>query len=476
MSTETHLITPDLDAHFREQMGRWTIPGAVLGVLRDGARESRAYGVASLETGCPVRPDTLFLIGSISKVFTATLVMTLVDDGTLDLDTPVATYLSDLRLADERARDIITLRQLLSHQSGLFGDYLEDFGMGDDALARCVATYATLRQLTNPGELWAYCNSGFMLAGRVVEVVTGQSFEAAMRERVFAPLGLERSFFFAHEAIVYPNAVGHALKAPGGDEHEVRRAYLLGRNVAPAGGIVADAGDLLTFAEFWMGDGTGRGGRVLSAAAMATMGTPRVRAPGYAAAGYGEWGGVGWAIRFLDGVKVIEHGGSLRGFQVKLKIVPARRFAIAVLTNSGRGGVVGDRVAEWAFDHDLGLRAPTPAPITLPDDVLARFAGRYRADDEEVTFTVQDGGLRRDVRTTDPVSNREEISPPNVLRPLPDREFVVVTQDENEGSRIDFIEGDGGVIRFLRMDGRLYDPVPFDPDNVSSGSRGRSRG
>ncbi|HEY7780088.1 MAG TPA: serine hydrolase domain-containing protein [Ktedonobacterales bacterium] len=476
MSTEAHLITPDLDARMREQMSRWTVPGAVLGVLRDGARESRAYGVASLETGYPVRPDTLFLIGSVSKVYTATLVMTLVDDGKLDLDAPVVTYLPDLRLADERARDTITLRQLLSHQSGLFGDYLEDFGMGDDALARCVATYDALRQLTNPGELWAYCNSGFMLAGRVVEVVTGQPFEAAMRERVFAPLGLERSFFFAHEAIVYPNAVGHAIKTPGGDEHEVRRAYLLDRNVAPAGGIVADASDLLTFAEFWMGDGTGRGGRVLSTAAMTAMGNPQVRAPHYAAAGYAEWGGVGWAIRYLDGERVIEHGGSLSGFQVKLKIVPARRFAIAVLTNSGRGGVVGDRVADWAFDHALGLRAPTPVPISLPDDARARFAGRYRVDNEEVTLTIQDGGLRRDVRITDPDSNREEIYPPNVLKPLSDREFVVVTQDENEGSRIDFIEGDGGAIRFLRMDGRLYDRVRFDPDNVSSGSRGENRG
>src|SRR5690348_14699797 len=107
MIPESSLITPDLDAQVRERMARWTVPGVVLGVLHDGARETRAYGVTSLETGYPVRPDTLFLIGSISKVYTAALVMALVDDGTLDLDTPVATYLPDIRLADERARDII---------------------------------------------------------------------------------------------------------------------------------------------------------------------------------------------------------------------------------------------------------------------------------------------------------------------------------------------------------------------------------
>ena len=461
METESSLMTSELDACIHKQMARWTVPGLTVGVLQGGEREIRAYGVTSLETSYPVRADTLFLIGSIGKVYTAALVMTLVDEGTLDLDAPVVTYLSNLRLADERARDTITLRQLLTHQSGLFGDYYDDFGMGDDALARCIASFPTLRQLTIPGELWAYCSSGFMLAGRIIEVVTGMPFESAMRERILAPLGLTRSFFFAHEAIVYPTAVGHALTTPGGDEHEVRRAYLLPRNVAPAGGIIADASDLLAFGAFFMGDGTWKGRRVLSPAALEAMLTPQVRAPNYAAGGFAEWGGLGWAIRFLDGVKVVEHGGSLRGFEVKLKLVPERRFAIAILTNSGRGGVLGNRVAEWALDHVLGLRAPRPEPTSLPDDALARFTGSYRSSDgeEEVTLTIAEGGLRRVVKVIDPTGNGELIYPPTLLRPLSQREFVVVTPDENEGSQVDFIEGDGGTVRFLRMDGRLYDRI-----------------
>ena len=460
MIAESSLISPDLDAHIREQIARWTIPGVVVGLLRDGERETRAYGVASLETGYPIRPDTLFPIGSISKVYTAALVMTLVDEGRLDLDTPIAAYLPDLTLADVRARDTITLRQLLSHQSGLFGDYYDDFGMGDDALARCVASFDTLRQLSAPGELWAYCSSGFMLAGRIIEVVTGQPFEVAMRKRVFKPLSLDHSFLFAHEAIVYPTAVGHFLKAPGGDEHEVSRNYLLPRNVAPAGGVISDAGDLLTFAEFFMGDGIWNGRRILSPPALETMLAPQVRAANYLAAGFAEWGGIGWAIRFIDGVKVVEHGGSLNGFQVKLKIVPSHNFAIAILTNSGRGGVLGDHVADWALGHILGLRAPKPGLITLLDKSLARFAGRYRfSEGEEATFTVEDGGLRRVIKETDPTSDREQAFPPNLLRPISQREFVVVTQDENEGAQVDFIVGDDGAIRFLRMDGRLYDPV-----------------
>jgi len=460
MGTESSLITPELDAVIQEQMSRWTVPGLVVGVLRDGERETRAYGVTSLETGYHVRPDTIFPIGSIGKVYTAALVMTLVDEGLLDLDAPVVTYLPGLRLADERARDTITLRQLLTHQSGLFGDYYDDFGMGDDALARCVASFSMLRQLHDPGELWAYCSSGFMLAGRIVEVVTGKPFEAAMRQRIFELLGLDHSFCFAHEAITYPTAVGHSLKAPGSDEHEVCRTYLLPRNVAPAGGVISDAGDLLTFAAFFMGDGTWNGRRGLSPAGQEAMLTPQVRAANFAAAGYAEWGGLGWAIRFIEGEKVVEHGGSLNGFEVKLKVIPARRFAIAILTNSGRGGVLGDRVAEWALDHILDLRAPQPQHISLPDDTLARFAGRYRGPEgDEATITVEDGGLTRVISYNAPSSNSEQTSPPNLLRPISERAFVVVTQDENEGSQVDFVEGNDGAIRFLRMDGRLYDPV-----------------
>jgi CubicO group peptidase (beta-lactamase class C family) len=460
MASETSLTALGLEAVITEQMARWTVPGVVVGALHNAERETHAYGVTSLETGYPVRPDTLFPIGSISKVYTAVLVMTLVDEGKLALDVPVMTYLPDLWLADTRARDTVTLRQLLSHQSGFFGDYYDDFGMGDDALARCVASFGTLRQLTAPGELWAYCSSGFMLAGRLIEVVTGQPFEVAMRERVFAPLGLDRSFFFAHEAIVHPTAIGHVLTTPGGDEHEFTRQYLLPRNVAPAGGVISDAGDLLTFAAFSMADGTWNGRRVLSPAAVETLITPQVRAATYLAAGFAEWGGLGWAIRFIDGEKVVEHGGSLSGFQVKLKFVPVRNFAIAILTNSGRGSVLADRVAEWAFNQAPGLSVPMPESGSLSDSPVARFAGRYRFSEvEEAVFTVENGGLRRVVKELDQDSGREQVFPPNLLRPISGHEFIVVSQDENEGAQVDFIFDDAGAIRFLRMDGRLYDPV-----------------
>jgi CubicO group peptidase (beta-lactamase class C family) len=132
-TTET---SATLDESVRGQMARWTIPGVAVGVLRDGTREQHGYGLASIETEQPARPDTLFQVGSTAKVYTATLIMQLVDDGKLALDVPIITYLPALNLADAEALQTITLRHLLSHTSGLLGDYFDDFGLGEDGAPR----------------------------------------------------------------------------------------------------------------------------------------------------------------------------------------------------------------------------------------------------------------------------------------------------------------------------------------------------
>jgi CubicO group peptidase (beta-lactamase class C family) len=457
-SRDDTVLFEHVEPRIREQMARWRVPGVAIGVLRDGQTTARGYGVASLETEAPVRPDTLFQIGSISKVFTATLVMRLVEADQLDLDTPVSTYLPNLKLADAAARDAITLRHLLSHTSGIWGDYFDDFGHGDDALEKAVANYHTLRQVTPPGATWSYCNAGFSLAGRVVERVTGQPFEQAMRERIFAPLGLERSFFFAHEAIVYPVAVGHNQVKPGADEHEVARKYPLPRCVAPAGGIISTVGDLLTFAAFHMGDGaagTGKGERVLSPGSLRAMRTPQTTAANFA-----DEYGIGWALRTVDGAAIVEHGGSTNGFQARLMLVPERGFALAILTNSSRGSALYREICRVALETYLGLREEEEGIVALPEAELARFAGTYRRPDGEIHLTMEDGGLRREMRFHDPLDNKEETFPPNLLKPIGDREFIVVDKDENEGSRVDFLLAGDGTPRFLRMGGRLADYVP----------------
>ncbi|HLG70060.1 MAG TPA: serine hydrolase domain-containing protein, partial [Chloroflexota bacterium] len=216
------------------ELQRWQVPGIALGLRHGGETHTLALGIASLETGFPVLPETLFQIGSISKIVTTTLLMQLVDEGRLALDAPVRAVLPDFRLANEDATRTLTLRHLLMHTGGFFGDRFLDLGPDDGALARAVAGFDTLRQYAPPGAIWAYCNLGFQLAGRMAEVVLGQPFEAAVRERIVAPLGMSRSFYFADEAITYPVATGHNLLLDG--TNEPAHVWARARCRAPQGG------------------------------------------------------------------------------------------------------------------------------------------------------------------------------------------------------------------------------------------------
>ncbi len=179
------------------KMEQWNVPGVAIGIFDGEDVEFAGFGITNIETGQRVAPETLFQVGSISKVFTATLAMTLVDDGMLDLDAPIVSYVPEFELADRDARAKITVRQLLTHTAGFLGDRFDDQGNGDDALERAMRALGDLPQQTAPGELYTYCNAGIDLVGRAVENILGQTFESAMRERVFVPLGLERSTYFA---------------------------------------------------------------------------------------------------------------------------------------------------------------------------------------------------------------------------------------------------------------------------------------
>jgi CubicO group peptidase (beta-lactamase class C family) len=173
----------------RASMERHAVPGAALGIYDSGIEHTEGFGVTSVENPLPVDPDTIFQIGSITKTVTATAIMVLSERGMLDPDEPVRHYLPDLRLADEEVTRKVTIAHLLTHVGGWVGDVLEDTGCGDDALEKIVKRLADAPQLTPLGEVWSYNNSGFYVAGRVVEVVSGKAFEVAIRELVLSPWG-----------------------------------------------------------------------------------------------------------------------------------------------------------------------------------------------------------------------------------------------------------------------------------------------
>src|SRR5215210_2160149 len=259
-----------LDAKIEAAMADHHIPGVAVGVYHQGQEYVRGYGLTNVDYPQPVDGDTLFRIASITKTFTGTTVMRLVEQGLLDLNAPVRTYLPDFRVADEMASERVTLRDCLNHSAGWLGDYSHDFGRGEDALARYVASMADLPQLTPPGTQFAYSNSALAVAGRVIEVVTGQSYEDAVRELLIDPLGLDHTRFFTDQFAGYPMAGGHTVA----DKTAVfgPDLWYWPRTGHPSGGLISSARDLLHYARFHLGDGRAPDGTaLLTPASLAAM-------------------------------------------------------------------------------------------------------------------------------------------------------------------------------------------------------------
>lgn len=166
---------PELQARILEGMKTFQVPGLALGIIQDGQWFAEGFGVTSIKNPLPVTTDTLFQIGSTSKTVTATIIMILTEQGKLELDAPVKTYLPNLELKDADVAARVTVRHLLNHTAGWAGDLFVGTGDGDNALELYVQKMRDLPQLTPLGEVWHYNNAAFGLAGRVIEVVTGQA-------------------------------------------------------------------------------------------------------------------------------------------------------------------------------------------------------------------------------------------------------------------------------------------------------------
>ena len=170
------------------------VVGAQVSVLADGQVVDAAAGVLNTGTGAAVTSSALFQIGSITKIWTATLVVQLVNEGLLDLDRPVRDVLPDFRLAEERAAAVVTVRQLLTHTAGFEGDrFVEPDADDADTIETYVAQLAATAQISPPGELHSYCNAGYVVLGRIVEVLRATPFHAALRDLLVAPLAWRTS-------------------------------------------------------------------------------------------------------------------------------------------------------------------------------------------------------------------------------------------------------------------------------------------
>jgi CubicO group peptidase (beta-lactamase class C family) len=387
--------TAHWESRFAELVKKHGIPGAQLGILvlgQDGAEDqvfTTATGVLNATTGNPATPDSVFQIGSVSKVWTATVVMQLVDEGKIALDTPVSEIITDLQLRDPEVTKKVTIWNLLTHTSGIDGDVFTDTGRGDDCLEKYVAQLGEAAQILPMGATWSYCNSGWSLLGRVIEVVTGLTWDEAMKQRLFAPLGLTHTGTLPEEALLHGAALGHLQ---GSDEPVTAPVWALPRSLGPAGLITSRPEDVLAFARMHLVGGVAEDGtRVLSEASVNAMADYQTDCPEKILLG-DSWG-LGWFRCDWNGHRAIGHDGNTIGQAAFLRLLPEAGIAVSMNTNIGSAIPLYNELYNEIFTALVDVQLPGLFEIpTEPVEVdPTPYLGTYERENVLEEVYVEDG-------------------------------------------------------------------------------------
>ena len=336
----------------------WPVPGVAVCVVHSGDRVvARGFGTRETATGAPVTADTLFHLASVSKTFVASAVLQLVEVGELDLDAGITTYLPDLPWADPRA-GTMTLRQLLSHQSGL-GDVV-DYGwhepeLDDEALSRFATRVAGWRLEHDPGSRFAYSNAGYELLGHLLATVRGKSFEHVLSQRVLEPLGMRTSTFLLADIPPHLGAGPHLGMPPA----VVDGAYPYTRSHAPSSSLHSSATEMGRWMVAHLAGGAGLMSRTTHDLMWEAVAEP----------GWDDWHAqmaLGWFRGTHRDHAVVGHPGTDPGFAVNLALLPDLGIGVTVLTNCNTAPLL--TLTRAALDVLLGREpaaAPVP-PVTVP--------------------------------------------------------------------------------------------------------------
>jgi CubicO group peptidase (beta-lactamase class C family) len=410
-------------AEFAEaERERLHVPGLAVGVIAEARWYAGGSGVTHLEHPLQVTPDTLFQVGSTSKTFAASAVMALAEAGRIDTAATVRTYLPGFRLRNE-----------------------------EDAARVTVAKMMDAPQVTPAGFAFSYSNAAFNVLARIVEVVGGAVYEDFIRERFLEPLGMTKTTYFAHDAILHRVAVGHVDTQEGPAPSSEWR---INRSIAGSSGIISSAVDQLRWAAFHMGDGKAPSGvRILDEGTLRAMQTPQA-----AAGSMCDAMGWGWMLDDVGGHRIVKHGGSINGQLSSFEFAPGLGYACTVLTNGESGGrEARDTIAAMCLKRFAGLERAMPERDPALDGTLRQFAGHYRQRLAELHIEAGPGALT--VYDYQPawlaaIEPRDVDPPPSpVVLFAPER--GVVTEGPRRGERCEFLRDEAGAVAWLRWDGRL---------------------
>jgi CubicO group peptidase (beta-lactamase class C family) len=372
---------PGLDQYVTQAMRTWKVPGLSIAIVRnDSVLYTKGFGVVAAG-GAPVNDRTLFEIGSSTKAFTATLIAMLVTDGKMHYDDRMTQYLPSFALYDPVASAELTIRDALTHRSGLArGElaWLGSSGSRDDVLHRL----RFLKPESPFRSRWSYQNMMYLAAGQAAGVAGGSSWDDLVKRRILGPLGMTSTLVTWHDLPNTNIAMPHGITG----DSVFEKPRFNSDNIGPAGSIISSARDMAQWLRFQLNDGTVGGTRLVSSAALRETHTPQIVMG--AGGGGGRGGaadsvpetvfstyGMGWMVEDYHRQLMWQHGGNTDGMTTAVGMLPEHRFGVVVLSNMN-GSPLPALLMHYIFDRQLGL------PVRdLSAEAYARSAvQRRRAD------------------------------------------------------------------------------------------------
>ena len=344
-----------LEKTITKLMEDYNVAGMSVALIKNGELVCvEGYGKRNVEEDLPMTGDTVLPIGSITKTFTSLALAMLADEGKLDWDTPVIKYIPWLRLNNPELTENVTARDLMCHRTGTPKYDLQAIYAATDDKEKMVRSLEYLQTFAPFRTQFMYSNQMVSLAGYLVDVLSGETYENFVRERIFAPLGMTSSDFEVESLSKYEKtSKGYIFTG----EAFIEPPYMHLGAFGPSGAIVSTAEDMAKFAMFQLGDGTWEGRRLVSEAMMDEMHSPQMNGSPYfwdfPETEKAEYG-LGWFTDIYRGTKLINHGGNTNGFSAQMTLIPDEKFAIVALSNATSSFSV-NALGHYAADDALGV-------------------------------------------------------------------------------------------------------------------------
>lgn len=426
----------ELERVIQQELKETETPGIALAVVKgEQVVFAKSYGVSNVETGAPLTTQMLFRTGTITKIFTGAALVSLAEEGLIELDQPVGKYIKGL--SPKLAR--ITAHQLLTHTSGLREEH-QQYGLHDYALLRqTVQSWKDDYCLFEPGRIYSHSNPGYVLAGLLIQEVSGKPFTDVLDARLFKPLGMLRTTFHPTVVMTYPFT--QSYRAFGEEKLRLVRPYALDAVGWPSGSMFSNVDDLTRFAIAFLDQGKLEGKQILSPTLAAKISAPDASVPSSSS---DQRSGYGVTVESYRGVRVLRNSGSWGGFTTLLLIAPEQRVAVILLVN--RNAAFFNSTTEKALELMLPLQTAkqrTPQPqMSISQAELQDYPGTY-ANENVVEILLKGGRLWLKENGTElPISKMGE----NL--------FSAAAPGSSFSQEFFLVKGSGGKVEYLHRAGR----------------------